>query len=187
MPATFIASWAGAGLICGAVLAAYTGRLLISTASKTWITSLLATLLTACAFGDLAWWYGDHFDLLPYCVLAAVGVALSVIDLIEQRLPSVLEYSCAVSVGALLVVSTVLHTRGSDLLRALAAMAILAAFYLALALVSGGGLGAGDLLTELPGGRLDEGDPSLPVIDVGSVPVRRAGPTDPGRVSCRPA
>lgn len=150
MSAVFIASCAGTGLIVGAALAAYSRRLLTAAPSGLLIPGLAATLLTAGAFGDLAWRFGYQFDLLPYGVLAAVGVALGLIDLIEQRLPSELVYSGAVLVGALLATSAVLNSRGPDLLRALAGMTILAAFYLVLALASGGGLGAGDLLTELP-------------------------------------
>ena len=145
MSAVFIASCAGTGLIVGAALAAYSRRLLTAAPSGLLIPGLAATLLTAGAFGDLAWRFGYQFDLLPYGVLAAVGVALGLIDLIEQRLPSELVYSGAVLVGALLATSAVLNSRGPDLLRALAGMTILAAFYLVLALASGGGLGAGDV------------------------------------------
>ncbi|PXY16973.1 prepilin peptidase [Prauserella flavalba] len=145
MSAAFIASWAGAGTIVGAAVAAYTRRLLTSPPSRLLMSGLAATLLTACAFGGLAWRFGNQFDLLPYAVLAAVGLALGLIDLIEQRLPSGLVYSGAVLVGVLLATSALLHSRGPDLLRALAGMVIMAAFYLVLALASGGGLGAGDV------------------------------------------
>lgn len=145
MSAVFIASCTGIGLIVGAALATYSRRLLTAAPSGLLMPGLAATLLTAGAFGGLAWRVGYHFDLLPYGVLAAVGVALGLIDLIEQRLPSELVYSGAILVGALLATSAVMHYRGPDLLRALAGMAILAAFYLVLALASGGGLGAGDL------------------------------------------
>lgn len=150
MSAAFIGSWAGAGIIVGAGLAAYSRRLLTSAPAGVLVPGLAAMALTGSAYGGLAWRLGYQFDLLPYGVLAAVGVALSLIDLIEQRLPSELVYSGAVLIGALLATSAVLDSRGPDLLRALASMAILAAFYLVLALGSRGGLGAGDLLTELP-------------------------------------
>jgi leader peptidase (prepilin peptidase)/N-methyltransferase len=97
------------------------------------------------AFGVLAWRLGYRFDLLPYSVLVAVGVALAMIDLVEQRLPSVLIFSGIILVGALLTTSAIQYSRGSDLLRAFAGMAILTMFCLVLALVSGGGLGAGDV------------------------------------------
>jgi leader peptidase (prepilin peptidase)/N-methyltransferase len=105
----------------------------------------IAPLLTAILFGILAWRLGPHFDLLPYSGLAAVGVALAVIDVIEQRLPSPLVYSGLTVVGALFATSTALYSTMPSLLRALAGMAVLMVFYLVLALVSGGGLGAGDV------------------------------------------
>ncbi|KAA2253317.1 prepilin peptidase [Solihabitans fulvus] len=145
MSAVFIASWTAAGIFVGVVLAAYLRRLLTSAPTGVLAAKCAAPLLTAFAFGVLAWRFGHQFDLLPYSVLAAFGVALGLVDLIEQRLPSVLIYSGTVLVGALLATSAILYSRGPDFLRALAGMAILAAFYLILALASRGGLGAGDL------------------------------------------
>lgn len=145
MSAAFSASWTGAGILLGAGTAVYSSRLLTSARSHLLAAGLTATLLTACAFGALAWRFDHQFDLLPYSVLAAVGVALGLIDLIERRLPRELVYSGLVLVAVLLATSAILHSRGLDLLRALASMAILVAFYLVLALASRGGLGAGDV------------------------------------------
>jgi leader peptidase (prepilin peptidase) / N-methyltransferase len=145
MSAAFITAWAGAGILVGAALTVYSQQLLTAAPPAAPTTRLTATLLTALAFGSLAWRFGHQFDLLPYSVLAALGVTLGLIDLIEQRLPSVLVHSGIALVGALLATSAILHSREPDFLRALAGMAITAVFYLVLALVSGGGLGAGDV------------------------------------------
>lgn len=145
MPVAFIASWTAAGILVGAALAVFYRRLLTSAPTGLLAARITAPPLTALAFGGLAWRFGHQFDLLPYSVLAALGVALGLIDFIEQRLPSVLIYSGAALIGTLLATSAILHSRGPDFLRALAGMAVLAAFYLVLALVSGGGLGAGDV------------------------------------------
>lgn len=142
---TFITSWAGAGILAGAALAVYSRRLLITAPAQPLVAELGVTLLTASAFGGLAWRFGQQFDLLPYSVLAAVGVALGFVDVVERRLPSELLYSAVFAVGVLLTTSAILHSRWLDLLRALAGMAILVAFYLVLALASNGGLGAGDV------------------------------------------
>jgi leader peptidase (prepilin peptidase)/N-methyltransferase len=143
--AASITLWTSVGALAGATLAAYTRRLHKPNVSGLVAPRRTAPLLTALAFGVLAWRFGYQFDLLPYSVLAVIGVALGLIDLIEQRLPSVLIFSGVVLVGALLATSAILHSKGSDLLRALAGMAMLATFYLVLALVSRGGLGAGDV------------------------------------------
>lgn len=145
MPAVVIASWAGVGFLVGAALAVWSGQLLASAKARPLVMQLAGPLVTAGLFGCLAWRVGPTFDLLPYSVLGAVGVALGVIDVLERRLPSGLVYPGIVGVGALLAASAVLHSRCPDLLRALAAMAVLAAFYLVLALASDGGLGAGDV------------------------------------------
>lgn len=145
MPAAFIAAWAGAGALIGGALAVFYPRLLTSAQSGLRAARLATPPLTALALGGLAWRFGHQFDLLPYGVLAALGVSLALIDLIEQRLPSVLVYSGIALVGALLATSTLLESRGPDFVRALAGMAVLAGFYLVLALVTGGGLGAGDV------------------------------------------
>jgi leader peptidase (prepilin peptidase)/N-methyltransferase len=140
-----IVAWAAAGVIVGVVLAACYRRLLTSTPASLQTVRFTTPLLTAIAFGILAWRFGSQFDLVPYSVLAALGVTLSLIDLIEQRLPSVLIYFGIALLGALLATSTLLESRWPDFLRALAGLAVLAGFYLILALASGGGLGAGDV------------------------------------------
>jgi leader peptidase (prepilin peptidase) / N-methyltransferase len=145
MSADFITVWAGVGILVGAVLARYSQQLLTAAPHAGRVTRLTAALLTALAFGSLACRFGHQFDLLPYSVLAALGVPLGLIDLIEQRLPSVLVYTGLALVGMLLATSAVLHSQGPDFLRAVLGMALIGGFYLVLALVSGGGLGAGDV------------------------------------------
>ncbi|WP_225978742.1 prepilin peptidase [Gandjariella thermophila] len=96
-------------------------------------------------YAALAWRVGEHFDLLPFSVFVVSGAMLSLIDLVDQRLPSVILYPATTLVGLLLAASTVLHPSTPGFVRALAGMALLAAFYLVLAFLSGGGLGAGDV------------------------------------------
>jgi leader peptidase (prepilin peptidase) / N-methyltransferase len=145
MSAAFTTAWAGVGLLTGAALSGSSLSLLMAASPTARVTRVAATLLTALALGVLAWRLGRQFDLLPYSVLAALGVTLGWIDLVEQRLPSVLVYSGLALVGGLLATSAILYSRGPDFLRALAGMAIIAVCYLVLAVVSGGGLGAGDV------------------------------------------
>jgi leader peptidase (prepilin peptidase) / N-methyltransferase len=140
-----VASSAAGGLVVGVALTMWTRRFLASRRPGLSVADWIAPLLTAILFGILAWRFGTHFDLLPYSCLAAIGVALAVIDVIEQRLPSPLVYSGLAVVGALLATSAALHSTVPSLLRAVAGMAVLVVFYLVLALLSGGGLGAGDV------------------------------------------
>jgi leader peptidase (prepilin peptidase) / N-methyltransferase len=145
MPAAFMAAWAGTGLLIGTALEIFYRRLLPSTPAGLQAARLTAPPLTALAFDALTWRFGPQFELLPYSVFAALGVALSVIDLTEQRLPSQLIYPGIALLSVLLATSAILHSKGPDLLRAVAGMAVLTTFYLVLAVVSRGGLGAGDV------------------------------------------
>lgn len=145
MPVAVIVSWTAVGLAVGCVPALNVERLLTTAPSGPSRMDTVVPLVTALAFGVLAGRFGLQFDLLPYSVLAALGVVLGLIDLIEQRLPSVLIYSGVALIGALLAIAAVAQSRGSEFGRALAGMMVLAAFYLVLAMASRGGLGAGDV------------------------------------------
>jgi leader peptidase (prepilin peptidase)/N-methyltransferase len=140
-----IATWAASGLAAGAALSIWTRHLLKAPPRRLSVTDWVSPLFTVIIFGILAWRFGPHFDLLQYSALAAVGIQLAVIDVIEQRLPGPLVYVGLALVGSLLATSTALSSALPALLRAVAGMAALAIFYLALALVSRGGLGAGDV------------------------------------------
>jgi leader peptidase (prepilin peptidase) / N-methyltransferase len=145
MYAFVIASWMCAGIVTGAGLAVYSAHLLTVVPRRFFLAGAATSLLTSCVFGGLASYFGHQFALLPYSVLAAVGVALGLIDVLEQRLPSVLIYFGLTVIVVLFAASAILQSHGPDLLRALAGMAITGAFYLILALASRGGLGAGDV------------------------------------------
>lgn len=140
-----IALWALVGFAIGAAMAVYDRRLLRTRHPYEHITPCVVATLTSTVFGILAWRFGSAFELLPYSCVAAVGVELAAIDILEQRLPSALVYCGLVVTGALFAASAILHSSMFDLLRALAGMTVLAVFYLSLALISGGGLGAGDV------------------------------------------
>ncbi|GDY33463.1 hypothetical protein GTS_50960 [Gandjariella thermophila] len=140
-----IASWAGVGVLVGAALGIPTRRLLTSDPPRLLAARPTVPVLTAILYAALAWRVGEHFDLLPFSVFVVSGAMLSLIDLVDQRLPSVILYPATTLVGLLLAASTVLHPSTPGFVRALAGMALLAAFYLVLAFLSGGGLGAGDV------------------------------------------
>jgi leader peptidase (prepilin peptidase)/N-methyltransferase len=145
MSAALITSWAGTGAVVGAALAGYSRRLLTSIPPGLLAARLAVPVLTAIAFGSLAWRFGDQFAVLPYSYLAAVGVPLGFVDAIEQRLPNVLVLPGFGVLGVMFATSAIFDSNGSSLIRAVAGMVILAAFYLVLAVASRGGLGAGDV------------------------------------------
>ncbi|WP_229686600.1 prepilin peptidase [Longimycelium tulufanense] len=120
-------------------------RLLNSPSTTPFTGRTIAALLTGILFGLLTWRVGANVDLLPYSYLAAVGVPLAIIDTVEQRLPSPLVLPSYLILGATFTLSATVHTTPGSLLRALVGMVLLAGFYLALAVISAGGLGAGDV------------------------------------------
>ncbi|MFD0201429.1 MULTISPECIES: prepilin peptidase [Saccharothrix] len=137
--------WAGVGLLVGALLAIPTRQLLGLRPTATLFLAWTLAALTAAAFAILAWRLGERFDLLPFSALAAGGVPLGAVDTLERRLPSRLLLPTIAAVGSLLPASAIVNTQMSSLLQALAGMTIVAVLYLGIALLTSGGLGAGDV------------------------------------------
>ncbi|WP_051385837.1 hypothetical protein [Actinokineospora inagensis] len=108
-----------------------------------------AHALTGVLFAALAWRTGWHHALAPFSYLTAALVPLAIVDQAEHRLPSAMIVPSHMILGAGLTAVAVLDPHHANLSRALTGMAVLALPYLVLALTTGG-LGAGDLLTELP-------------------------------------
>jgi leader peptidase (prepilin peptidase)/N-methyltransferase len=103
-------------------------RLAISAAAAV-VLGLLGLRLGWSADLPAFWWFG------------AAGVALSVIDLDCHRLPNRLIYPSYVAGWLLLGAAAVAQGDGGSYVRALAAMAVVAAAFFGLALVGGIGLG----------------------------------------------
>jgi leader peptidase (prepilin peptidase) / N-methyltransferase len=85
-------------------------------------------------------------EALPaYLFFAAVGVALTAIDLDVKRLPNAIVYPTYAVLGALLAAASVAEGSVQPLLRAAVGAAGLFAFYLLLLLAYPDGMGAGDV------------------------------------------
>jgi leader peptidase (prepilin peptidase)/N-methyltransferase len=109
----------------------------------------LVELLTGGLFAGLAIRFADAPARLPaYLYLAAVGVALALIDLDVKRLPNSLTLP-SYAVGLALLALAVAFGSGevwANLLRALAGLAAMYAFYFILWFATGGrGMGFGDV------------------------------------------
>lgn len=103
------------------------------------------TVTTAVLFGLLAWRFGPHLELLGYSYLAAVAVPLSVIDMLEMRLPRQLVLPLYPACLGLFGVAAAGNDDGARFMRAVTGMVLLLAAYLVIAVWSRGGLGAGDV------------------------------------------
>jgi len=101
---------------------------------------------TAAMFVLVALRFGVAWPVLAYLYLAAVAIALALIDLDHQRLPDVLVLPSYLVVGALLILASANPGGASDwpaLLRGAIGAAALFAFYFALWFF--GGMGYGDV------------------------------------------
>lgn len=97
-------------------------------------------------FLALAVRYRTDLPLLPALLyLAAIGVALSMIDLDVHRLPNVLTLPSYVVGAVLLTVAALLRHEPVRLLHAAIGMAVLYALYFVLMLAKPGGMGFGDV------------------------------------------
>jgi len=102
-------------------------------------------LATAALFVAMVMRFGLHPVLPAYLYLAAVGLALSLIDLDVRRLPNALTLpSYVVGIGLLGLASLARPGSGS-FVRALIGMAVLYGFYLLLVFIKPGAMGWGDV------------------------------------------
>jgi leader peptidase (prepilin peptidase)/N-methyltransferase len=105
----------------------------------------LVELLTAVLFVATAARIGVHADLPAYLCLAAVGVALSLIDIDVQRLPDVLTLPSYPVLLALLGIAAGVDDRGDDFVRALVGMVVVLVFYAGVRFAYPAGMGLGDV------------------------------------------
>ena len=105
----------------------------------------LVELATAALFVAVTVRLGASLALPAYLYLAAIAVALTMIDFDVRRLPNTIVLPSYVVAGLLLVPPVVAHADWWAGLRSLAAMAALWTFYFALAFLYPGGMGFGDV------------------------------------------
>lgn len=107
----------------------------------------IVELSTAMVFGVVAWkFHGSAYSLLlAFLYLAAVSIALALIDVDTHTLPNRIVIP-SYFVGAILLGATAIFGKNySGLIRAVAGMCVLGLFYFALALIYPGGMGMGDV------------------------------------------
>jgi leader peptidase (prepilin peptidase) / N-methyltransferase len=105
----------------------------------------LVELGTGVLFALMVWRLGLTWELPAYLYLAAIAVALALIDIDVHRLPNAIVLPSYPVVAVLLFLPTVAEGRWDDLLRAVLGAAILFAFYFLLAFIYPAGMGFGDV------------------------------------------
>jgi leader peptidase (prepilin peptidase) / N-methyltransferase len=143
----------GPGLAVAAVIGVGLGPWLPSVARR-YCTSrprlgarsrILATVALVALLTVVALRIGPHLLALGYVALAVAGVVLSVVDLVERRLPDVLVWPTAAAVVLLLVTAALLEGRPMGAIATVAGAIGLFAVYLVLALITRRGIGMGDV------------------------------------------
>ncbi|WP_228714287.1 prepilin peptidase [Prauserella endophytica] len=105
----------------------------------------LGAALTAAVLGLLAWRVGARGELVVYGFVAVLAVPLAVIDWCEHRLPRALVYPQLAGACVGFTVLSIVRSEAAPGVRALGALVAVGALFLVLAVVSDGGVGAGDL------------------------------------------
>ncbi|MHA3703646.1 prepilin peptidase [Jatrophihabitans sp. YIM 134969] len=107
----------------------------------------LVELLTAVLFVAVTARFGVTAALPAYLYLAAVAVALAMIDLDVKRLPDRIVLPSYLVAGGLLLIAAVCTGSWADGSRALIGMAVMFGLYYAIAWLRPGGMGFGDVKT----------------------------------------
>jgi leader peptidase (prepilin peptidase)/N-methyltransferase len=141
--AAFVAACGVLGLVVGACLPAVARWAAApdSVSARAWLTVPLVGAL----FALLAWRSGAVPVLATYLYLAAVGVALVMIDIAVHRLPDRLTYPSYPIVAALLTGASAVDGQWWDLARAAIGAVVLYGLYYAMAVAIPGGMGFGDV------------------------------------------
>jgi leader peptidase (prepilin peptidase)/N-methyltransferase len=105
----------------------------------------LVELATGVLFALMVVRFGLSWDLPAYLYLAAIAVALALIDIDVHRLPNAIVLPSYPVVAALLLLPAVADGRWDDYLRAALCGLILFAFYFLLAFIYPAGMGFGDV------------------------------------------
>jgi len=105
----------------------------------------LVELTTAVLFGLLGWHFGLHLVLIAYLYLAAISVALALIDIDVHRLPDALTLPSYPVAAVLLTVGALAAHEPFDLARAAIGGAALFMLYAVLWFVYPRGMGLGDV------------------------------------------
>lgn len=105
----------------------------------------LVEAFTGALFAGFAAWFGPVAQLPAYLYLAAVGVALALIDYDVKRLPDPLTLPSYPVGLVLLGIASGVHHNGWSFARALIGMAALFAFYFTVAFIAPRGMGFGDV------------------------------------------
>ncbi len=140
----WILGFTAAAAVLGA-LASFATRSMLSypraVLASWWLGALATGVLTAV----LSWRVGMRGELAVYTVFAILAVPLAVIDWTEHRLPRILMWPQLAFSAIGFIILCITRDNPSPGIRALCALLAAAGFFLLLAILTSGGIGAGDV------------------------------------------
>lgn len=146
MNAASIAGWGLIGLVVAAGLRAIVQRWSVLPAETERLAPpAVLEVITGVLFAALAWRTGTEPDLFAYSWLAAISVLLAAIDWNTRQLPTKLIWPSGTILAALFGVAATVNHDAYPLIRSVAGMLVLLAFYGTIYFLRPGQLGGGDL------------------------------------------
>ncbi len=133
------------GLALGVPLTMLAQRLLRSPRHLGWRVRIAAGVSLAVLFALVALRFVPSPELPAYLFLAAASVVLSIVDLVEKRLPNAVLLPAAAIVAVALLLAAAASGDWGAALSALLGAAALFGVYFALAIISPSGIGMGDV------------------------------------------
>jgi leader peptidase (prepilin peptidase)/N-methyltransferase len=133
------------GLVVGPALSMVAGRLLREPRALGWRVGAVASITAGGLFGLLTARFAAPLELAAYLVFAASAVVLTIVDLVEKRLPNPVVLGSAGAVFVLLLLAALVGGSWSSAIGLLAGGAGLFALYFVLALISPRSMGMGDV------------------------------------------
>lgn len=100
---------------------------------------------TSALFAVTAWWWGLSWELPAFLYLAAIAVALTMIDIDVKRLPNAIVLPSYLVAGVLLAIPAVLQGEPDRLLRMAVGAAVGFGVLFGIRVIKPGGMGLGDV------------------------------------------
>jgi leader peptidase (prepilin peptidase)/N-methyltransferase len=145
LPLPFVVGAVLLGLVIGPALSIVAGRLLREPRALGWRMSLVSSVAASTLFGIVAARFTAPLELAAYLVFAASAVVLTIVDVVEKRLPNPVVLASAAGVLALLLLAALVGGSWPSAIGLLAGGAGLFAVYFVLALISPRSMGMGDV------------------------------------------
>lgn len=143
--AEWILAAAVIGLGSGPLLALLAGRIRRPAKSPGVRLTLAASFASSILFALVVAQFRTPLEIAAYLVLAAAAIVLSIVDLLDRRLPDVVLLPALAVVASLLLVSSIAHNSLPTAVGVAGGAIAMFTLYFVLALIAPSGMGMGDV------------------------------------------